>query len=109
MNPQTVLGIFLPLFLSLMVAIGGVIVFRGSYYKSLSKRVDELEDKDHKSYTEIQRLRNENETLRRIVTGEVALEQLVELDRLHENKANERHRDLFLKLEELKRVIKNAQ
>lgn len=105
MNTTAILSIFIPIFLTLAAGIGAVFLFRGQYYKSLAQRVDELETRDHKNYEEMQRLRQENETLRRIVSGEVALEQLVELERLHEGKASERHIALLASLEQLRREI----
>lgn len=103
MTEATVLSIFLPTFLTLVTAVGGVFVFRGQYYKSLSKRMDELEEKEQKGYIENQRLRSENETLRRLVTGEIALEKLVDLYREHEKEAGIRHSVILGKIDELLR------
>lgn len=99
------LAIYVPIFLTLTAGLGGVFLFRGQYYKSLAQRVDELEAKDHKSYEEIQRLRQENETLRRLVTGEMALEQLIELHRSHKNEADMRNQRLIELLQELRKMV----
>lgn len=116
MNTTAILGVFVPAFLALILALGGVFVFRGSYYKSLAGRVDELEERDQRNYLENQRLRQENETLRRLVTGEIALEQLVELARKHEDKANTRHAEIIGKEQrlidlviDLKRMVEHAK
>lgn len=106
MATETMLTIFIPLLITLAAALGGVWIFRGKYYEGLASRVDHLEEKDTKNYQEIQRLREENETLRRLVTGEIALERLIELDRQHEHSAKGRHMQLISLLERLREEIK---
>lgn len=105
MNTTTILSIFIPTFLTLAAGIGAVFLFRGTYYKSLAGRLDELEEREHKGYLENQRLRSENETLRRLVTGEVALEQLVELNRIHEHNAVTRQNALLSVMDQLKQTV----
>lgn len=106
MNAANFLTVFIPLFITLAAALGGVWIFRGKYYEGLAQRVDHLEEKDTKNYQEIQRLREENETLRRLVTGEIALERLIDLDRQHEHSAKERHTQLLKLLDELRKELK---
>jgi hypothetical protein len=108
MNTATILSIFIPIFLTLSAGIGAVFLFRGTYYKSLAVRLDELEEREHKGYLENQRLRGENETLRRLVTGEVALEQLVELNRLHEVAAERRQTTLVSAISQVREAVENA-
>ena len=105
MSVITTLSIFLPLTFTVLVALAGVFVFRGKYYQSLAKRLDEVEEREQRGYLENQRLRSENETLRRLVTGEVALEQLVELNRLHEIAADKRQKALIDAIIENKKML----
>lgn len=109
MSPEATLTVFLPLMLTLIVSVAGVFLFRGTYYKSLAKRLDEFEDRDQRNYEESRRLRSENETLRRLVTGEVALEQLVELHRAHESSATNRQIELLRELNKLKEMYRDQR
>lgn len=84
LDTSTVISIFIPVFLTLCLAIGGVVAYRGSYYRSLPAQITYLT-------SELQRVSNENEVLRNIVFGKKELEEIIEILKDHDKEAEKRH------------------
>jgi hypothetical protein len=84
MNSTVILGIFVPVFLTLLLAVGSVYAFRGSYYKSLPGQVAELQKA-------LQRVGAENVMLKDMVIGKAELKEIIEILKKHDEEAEVRH------------------
>lgn len=90
MNPTIYLGIFVPLFLTVLLAAGGVFVFRGSYYKSLPGRVRELEQDVERKDAALKRQDRELQFVKGIANQTPEILKLIELFGTHTRVADER-------------------
>lgn len=90
-DPALLVTLFVLVALTIPAAIGSVIVYRGTYYKSLPAKVEALE-KDNSSKDEVnKRQAKEIRTLTDMVTGKAELKEIIQVLKNHDEEAERRH------------------
>lgn len=90
MSVELVITIFVLMALTIPAAIGGVFVFRGTYYKSLPGRIHELEEDSIRKDTALKRQATELELWKGVATQTPEIKKLLELYETHDRRAEAR-------------------
>lgn len=93
MSPDFIVGLLVLMGLTLPVAVGGVIIGRNTYYKSLPARVKELEDEVLRTRAANKRMGEELELWRGVATQTPELKELIELFGQHHKDATDRFKE----------------
>ena len=105
MTTDLLITIFVLLLITIPAAIGGVFVFRGTYYRSLPGRVRELEDDSIRKDKALKRQAEELDMWKGIATQTPEIRELIEIFKLHGSKTSDEHRNIIRMLQDLKREI----
>lgn len=90
MSPELVVTIFVLMALTIPAAIGGVFVFRGTYYRSLPGRIKELEESDVRKDLALKRQAEELQMWKGVATQTPEIKKLLELYEVHDKRAENR-------------------
>lgn len=105
MNTELLLAIYGLFGVSVPVAIGGVFLYRGAYYKTLPGRVRELEDDAMRKDTALKRQADELELWKGVATQTPEIRELIEIFKIHGVETSREHRDIIRAMQDLKREI----
>lgn len=94
-SPELIVTIFVLMALTIPAAIGGVFVFRGTYYKSLPARIDQLESENERKTAALQRQAAELDHWKGVATQTPEIRKLLEFYERHDTRAEGR----FTKIE----------
>jgi hypothetical protein len=89
-SPELIVTLFVLASLTIPAAIGGVIVYRGTYYKSLPAKVLALEEDAERKDAALKRQAAELELWKGIATQTPEIQELVKLFKVHHEGADER-------------------
>lgn len=87
MSPELVITIFVLMALTIPAAIGGVFVFRGTYYKSLPGRIEQLEEDSERKDAALKRQADELQMWKSIATQTPEIRKLLEFYERHNAEA----------------------
>lgn len=91
MSPEFIVTLFILIALTIPAAIGSVIVFRGTYYKSLPGKVEALEKELLHKEGIVERQTQEILLLKDMVIGKAELKEIIGILQRHDAEAERRH------------------
>lgn len=90
MNPDLLVTVFVLVAITVPAAVGGVFVFRGTYYKSLPARIAQLEAENERHVAALHRQAEELSLWKSVATQTPEIKKLLEFYEKHDKRAEER-------------------